>query len=380
MIEMFKSKAVILILLFGLIIRLAIAFGTGSFTQPTVFEYEETAQNIIAGKGFCEQIFGTKYYAYLEPFYPFLVAFFYRFTPFDKAGLIILQIFTSTLLGVIIYLIAKDIFSHAVGVMACILTILHPGLIIYSTQNLHPLIFDAFLFGLLILAFFRVNNLHGIWAYIGAGLVLGITILARSTVILFIPLAYLWLSLNPAHSKKTKFVALFTITLIALVVISPWQIRNQIRFKKFVFISSSKGQLLWRGNNINASGTLWYGDKTYIAAMPEKLKEKIRDKGELEQDRIFREEAFTFIRKHPLTFLRLWGEKFYYFWWFSPYAGNQYPAVWFSIYRFYYSIMFVTFIIGMSRSLCRCSRDISFKVMLPILLMISISLLLVTLV
>jgi len=106
------------------------------------------------------------------------------------------------------------------------------------------------------------------------------------------------------------------------MVISPWQIRNQIRFKKFVFISSSKGQHLWRGNNIDASGTLWYGNKTYTQAMPEELKKKIQDKGELEQDRIFRDEAFSFIRTYPLTFLRLWIQKFYYFWWFSPYAGS----------------------------------------------------------
>jgi len=161
MFKKIEPKIVFLVFLIGLIIKLGIAFETGSFTQPAVFEYEETAQNIIAGKGFCEQIFGTEYYAYLEPFYPLLTAFFYKFTPFDKGGLVILQIFISTLLGVIIYLIAKDIFSPAVGIMACILTVLHPGLIIYSTQNLHPLIFDAFFFSLLVLAFFRTNNKPG---------------------------------------------------------------------------------------------------------------------------------------------------------------------------------------------------------------------------
>lgn len=370
-----EFRIIFLIFLVGIIVRIVFSFITGSLTDPLTFEYEETARNILAGYGFSNKVFGIEYYAYLEPFYPLFVAFFYKFTPFDKTGLLIFQMIIGALLSIIIYLITKNIFSKRIGIAACILTALHPGMIIYSATNLHPLTFDAFFFSLLVIAFLAIHNRPCIWTYIGTGILLGITILSRSTILLFIPLGYMWLYLSPSysHNKKTKLTAIFIITITAFAVVLPWQIRNQIRFKKFVFICSSKGQHFWRGNNINASGTLWYGDKPYTEYIAEKLEKNLSGKNELEQDRIFREEAFKFIRTYPLTFLRLWIQKFYYFWWFSPSSGKQYPSLWFSIYRIYYAIILVAFITGIAIFVGNYKKNILFKGIISILLIISVS-------
>jgi len=79
---------------------------------------------------------------------------------------------------------------------------------------------------------------------IGAGLVLGLAVLARETVLYFLPLAALWLAWRRAGGKRRAALVLAG----ALLVILPWTLRNWVVFRAFVPVSTAGALNLWQGN------------------------------------------------------------------------------------------------------------------------------------
>jgi hypothetical protein len=172
---------------------------------------------------------------------------------------------------------------------------------------------------------------------------LGISILTRATITLFLPLLLIWL-----WRKKMKIFIYryFFILLVTTIIISPWIIRNYFIYHKFVFMQTPSIDI-WVGNNINASGSNYLKDgRTVLESMPKDFIDKVYAADELAKNKIFTDAVYKFIADHPYKFLSLFFKKLYYFWYFSPQTGIEYPRLYLLIYKFLYSFMFLFGIIG----------------------------------
>ena len=79
---------------------------------------------------------------------------------------------------------------------------------------------------------------------LAAGVLWGLAILTRETVLYFVPLAALWLAWRrPGGLRRAALYAG-----AALLVVLPWTVRNYIVFDAFVPVSTAGALNLWQGN------------------------------------------------------------------------------------------------------------------------------------
>jgi hypothetical protein len=96
-----------------------------------------------------------------------------------------------------------------------------------------------------------------------AGLIAGAATLVRPGMLIFLPMAALWLA------GRRQLGTALAFTLAATVVIAPWTVRNVRHYGRFVLIASEGGVTFWTGNHPRARGE---GD---LAANPELKREEI---------------------------------------------------------------------------------------------------------
>jgi 4-amino-4-deoxy-L-arabinose transferase-like glycosyltransferase len=139
-----------------------------------------------------------------------------------------------------------------------------------------------------------------------AGLTAGLAILARPAMLLFLPLAALWLI---AHRRPSLAVAL---VVTSLAVITPWTVRNARVYGRFVLIASEGGVTFWTGNHPLARGEgdlaanpdIKIAELAFRAAHPGLTAEQLEP--------LYYREALHYIARHPLWWLGLLAKKAFY--------------------------------------------------------------------
>ncbi|MDD2751951.1 MAG: glycosyltransferase family 39 protein [Candidatus Omnitrophica bacterium] len=328
----------IFIFIFAFIIRVIVQYKLGAFVHPQTWEYEQAVNSFFTGRGLACDIYGTTYYSLLTPLYPAICILVYYFTAHSFFAMEIIQALVSSSICIVIFLIAARIFGKKTGFLAAILTVLHPGLVIY-TAKLHPLVFDSLLICLVAWLLIRARELPGTLPQLKLGLTFGLSILTRSTMLLFLPFSWLWLIKG---SKKKFLLYIF----ICLLTILPWIIRNYMIYKKITIVSSS-ANVFWRGNNPLATGTSLAASGKPMLEEAKGMMDKIYGKSELEQNRIFWEESLHFIKANPGKFTKLFMKKFFYFLWFAPTTGSEYKKEWLLPYMIFYSLSLFFGLIGL---------------------------------
>jgi 4-amino-4-deoxy-L-arabinose transferase-like glycosyltransferase len=151
----------------------------------------------------------------------------------------------------------------------------------------------------------RSSRAGGPLALLAGGLI-GVGILTRPALLLFVPLALLWLL---RRRRSALAVALLA---AVLAVVAPWTARNYRAHGRFVLVASEGGVTFWTGNHPLARGE---GD---LAANPEIKRTEVefrrRHPGltaeELEP--LYYWEAFGHIRAEPGWWLGLLARKAFY--------------------------------------------------------------------
>jgi len=342
---------------------------------PKLWEYEDIANNILSGEGFQKQHLHTTSYSQTTPIFPFLCAGIYALTNHSHLAMQLFLIILSCLIALLAYWIAKFLFNRTVGLLAAFLVVLHPGLLFYSIYNIHPLNLDSFLMLSVLLAFLITSTRVNLRSAFMVGCIAGIAILSRPTIILFLPLALIWLALSKDLNRKGLLIFCSCLLVVTTVIISTWTIRNYFVYKRFIFVTTDTGELLWRGNNPIASGSaLLPSGESVLENMPEELAEKIYGSSELEQMDIFKNEGLGFIISNPAQAAKLIIKKFYYFWWFSPQSGLSYSRNWFNLYRIYYISIISFAILSLIKIAGNRKSRVFYNASLLILLMLSIAL------
>lgn len=178
------------------------------------------------------------------PGYPYFLAAFLG--PFGSLVAVKwAQVVVSTALVPASSLIATRLFGSRVGLVAAGVVALYPELIWFSVHFWCETL-------LLALWWWAVERLTAADASartspaIAAGLLWGLAILTRETVLYLLPVAGLWLVWRREDSRRWVRAGVFVV--VALAVVAPWTWRNWVKFGAFVPVSTAGGLNLYQGN------------------------------------------------------------------------------------------------------------------------------------
>lgn len=340
------------LLLFALAVGLRILAGVvlDGFHHPALNEYEDIARSMVAGKGYRFYHLGVWYNSFAAPLFGWICAGIYLLGG-TVATVVAFQIVVNSAHAVLIAAMGERLFSSRfAGLAAGVLMAVHPGLIVYSSAKAHDLTFDSFFFTLVLWLFWRLKDQPTLTRAIVAGCAVGLGAHSRGTTVVFLPIAAVWLLWSSPMSQWRGLIGRIVVAgLCAVAVITPWATRNILINHAFVWMLTTDGESLWDGNNPNATGHSYSTPDRIVLDMlpPDQYKEMRAQPNEVAQSRWFTDHAIQFMKENPGQALRLFGIKFYAFWWFSPQSGTLYARNWLEIYKAFYTGVLVLAALGL---------------------------------
>lgn len=297
------KKLLWFILAMALVVSLSHAFyfHLRPFTDSRA--YDQIAMNLISGNGYLQKA-GHDLQTDLAittvgPGYQFFLAGIYKIFGQHWPMVWVIQALWHLLSGLLIFLIAKKLFSQAgdkIGLLAAALFLFNIDLI----ENIGMLLTEPLFIFLSILAvyltinFFQSPDKKNI---IFLGLVLGLAILTRPTILLFCPVIVLFLLFQKNIKPARRWGYAFLLAIIPVLMIAPWTYRNYKVYHYFILTTSAGGYNLWVGNHHGASGEL-------DDATPE-MKDYLVNKGAVATEEKGKAEFFNFIKTYPGEYLKL---------------------------------------------------------------------------
>ena len=232
------STALILRLIFLLEFRSIPLFDTHIMDMKY---FHDWAMSFIGGKGA-----GPVPY-FKAPLFPIFIGFVYSIFGDGPWAIRIVQSVLGSLSVVLTYLISLRLFGKKVGITAGFITAFYSILIIYDAQLLVPCLA---IFLIMLGIYFLVVGIQSNKSlmFLLGGLSLGLSAIARPTILVFIVTAFiflLWVCFKASNLLNKKSVLLFGIGVI--LAITPVTIRNYVKSGEFVLIGSYGGINLYIG-------------------------------------------------------------------------------------------------------------------------------------
>jgi len=328
--------------------KLLAAYYMGNGFHPKVWEYEEISTNIINGKGFLNlwdlepiKRFNIHFRSLQEPFFPILCAAVYFLTNHSIFAMLMLQIFYTSLIPIVLFYISYRIYDLKTAISTGVFSLFLPGITFYSAVNLHHMPLYSLFFCLMLLFALKLADDNRLRNQLLLGVIFGVGFLIRSTTLAIMVFTFLWLWFLLKIEIKKKAMLLLRILALAVIIVSPWVIRNYYVHKKFVLFQTSDALCLYMATNPNATGTLFLPDKRFqLEGIPKEVLAKYDSMTEIQFRDLMKEEAWKYIKQDPLRIAGLSLRRCLYFWWFSPFSGRapgfEYPERYIKLYKMYY--------------------------------------------
>jgi hypothetical protein len=263
---------------------------------PDEYEYHDLSSHLIHGPGF--SLDGVHLTSMRPPGYPFFLAGIEAL----GGGIVAVRIVQFFLIAATILMVCQFCArSQRFGLLPIVtgLVALYPVLF-YIGGTSYPQTLAEFLFmaGILLIT----SREEGLVRKLGGGWIFGALILAVPIFLhtLGVVLAVAWL-LKMIHWKGALVVLMG-----AGLIITPWTIRNAVRFHHFVPIASNSGVNLLIGNSetstpYGGSGNVDLGIYERVANTP--------GYDEVTADRYYQQAAVNWMKHHPTRALVLYFEK-----------------------------------------------------------------------
>ena len=244
----FISIALMLIIFLGLYFRFIYAFeleftdqyNRTKFTQDEQY-YISMVDNFLFVRNYETP---QTYDAQVMPGYPIFLAIIMVMFGTQGVGVLavrVVQALISTGTIYLVYLLAVKLLSNrGAGLIAAALIAFYPSLILYSRFILPEtlyIFFIALYFLIQLKALEKEDNPY----HIGAGALLGISVLFKPMIFVLLPLPYIYMIVKSKYAEQRKtFIRNFVFyTIACCVVLAPWWIRNMITLERFVLLSDN---------------------------------------------------------------------------------------------------------------------------------------------
>jgi hypothetical protein len=277
----------------GVALALRLGYAAVAPPPPVADEtcYDALARSLAAGKGYVEDGVPTAYWTVgcsglMAAFY---VVFGYHYFP-----IIVFQAVLGAATAVLTWRLASLFLDEGPARAAGLIVAVLPSQVAYAAR-LYPAVVFGFVTVIAADVILRSGRLYAAGLFTGAG-ALG------APVALTLPAPFLAIDLLLRRSWKRALVRTLLVGAAAAAVVAPWTYRNWRVLGAFVPVSTNGGVNLWMGNNADADGC--YNFPTSPANPLYMVRDEVR------RDRLGRRLAWDYIRRHPVTFVKLTVPKF----------------------------------------------------------------------
>lgn len=297
------------------------------FAFPGIFAYTEpgvATQGSVAYDEYALNLLETGVYgreagrpdAGLPPLYSTLLSLIYRFFGRHYLAVTGLHIVFDALSISLLYTICRQLFSRRgdwIGVIAGLCFALYPYLIFQNlTLNdtaLWILLFHLFVWLLVLLRERKDFDRRTLLLAAAAGMVLGVSALARSLLPPFALMAAFWLWLHLGW--RETLLRLLPVALFSLIVLLPWLARGYQLYGGFVPIALNSGENIYQGNNRQTLPVFRAGYDAQWVAPPIDAPPKDQP---LARNAALAAAGWRYLREHPARIPELLLKKFQVYW------------------------------------------------------------------
>lgn len=282
--------------------------GKGYFPLHDSQTYQTIALNIIYKHCYC-------YFPHLPtvdraPLWPLVIAAVYALKgPHDINVRLVLSVIGAATC-VLIYLFARDLFGNRIGSIAGLAATIYPFLFIYDgwlySESLYTFLLFAFCYTL-----YRLQRSPNRPLMIVSGILLGLVSLTRPNGLLILGLFIAWalfIGLIKMQSWRMVIQSIVIISLVALVLIAPWTIRNYRVTHMLVPIATGDGKVLVGAYNDTIAnpnfqqgqylGT-WLKPEESVPALFQQFPATCSGACEVTRDAAYKGAALQWIESHP---------------------------------------------------------------------------------
>jgi 4-amino-4-deoxy-L-arabinose transferase-like glycosyltransferase len=307
-----EKKILLLILLLAFFIRFISSYIILE-EMPKTYGWHQIALNVINGNktllqtGYYSREFDMKvvfnYYAVRQPVY---VLFNIIMIYFFKESLFFYILFQSLIATLIVYISFKLFrlkFTGKISILGSLIVCFYPGFVSRVWNATEDNFYMVFILSAIYFIFVYVSKRQ--LRYLRyASLSLGLAFLTRSTILTFVFLLILFMLF---FIKEAKLPVILNSVGIFLLTISPLLIYNFSIYHK-ILISDRDGSLFWIGNNkyiaLQFPGTSI--DEIGLQMSQDLSREdyiKLNNMSHFEKEKFFFQEAFSFIKANPKSYL-----------------------------------------------------------------------------
>lgn len=203
---------------------------------------------------------------FMSPLYPYLIAAVATLTGEPELWVRILQALFGGATTYLVFRIGKERFSPTVGFLASAIVALYAPFIYYDglllTESLQTLLITGHLLFLL-----RAVDSGETRSWIVGGVLLGLAVVTRATVIVFLPVfVVVWIFLRKETRPSPRHIAVFAAAVLLTLV--PTAMHNAAEEGVFIPVTSSFGFNLYAGNNPSATGLYSMTEDVDLTADP----------------------------------------------------------------------------------------------------------------
>jgi len=312
--KLMKRYLLIIILIAAALMRylhLHSIWETPLVTTPIIDSeyYHFWAKSLVMGQG------GVKTVFFMSPLYPYFLSIIYQLFSVDPHYALMVQYVGGLLLIYLIYRLARELFDEKIALTSAVIAAFYQPFIYYEGTLLSAIIILILNAVALLILLHRKSSP---WLHLLAGLLLGLSALARPNVLLFSAglIFFLLVKIKDTGWQKPVFV-----TVGLFLILLPVGIRNLTVGGEFVWTTAGAGMNFFAGNNPDAQGIYWEAPfLTSAEPQAEKqdyLKEASRRTGLhltlYQASKYWLAQGLKFITSHPLAYFQLLLKKLFLF-------------------------------------------------------------------
>ncbi len=338
--EAFVTVPLIVVFCVALTIRVAYNFtvAAGYFPLHDSLTYQNIAFHLVQEHCYC-------LYSHLPtvdraPLWPFVIAVLDRLIgPQDILVRLVLCLVGSGTCA-LLYLFARDLFGERIGIFAGIVSAIYPFLYVYD-----GLLYAESLYTFLLLAFcytlYRMQRSPRLSLIIISGVLLGLLSLTRPNGIALLGLFVVWAGVMykiKVLSWRTALKSVLVVSLLSLIFIAPWTLRNYKVTHTLVPVAVGDGKVMLGAYNYETADPVYqHGYYAGVWIIPsestpwitENFPKECARTCEVTRDNAYKTAALQWIESHLSSMPFLLGQHFMNTWEVVPQeadlATNRFP-------------------------------------------------------
>ena len=297
-----------MLLLFGIAFAVKLLYikllHVSYYLPPDGILYSNIAENLNRGQGFVNTVRNRDYV--VGPIYPLLLAFIYALKG-SYAVVIIVQAFIGALTVVLAYVLGEELFGKKYALVPYGLMLIYPGFSFWGlyvlTETTYVFVITLFLY--LMARYAKEAESPVRWwkkSALYLGLIIGLSNLVRPLLLLFLPVLFVWIYLIQKWKFKQALRDFTVMVIMIILVMSPWWIRNFMRYQTFIAVTNYGAYELYAGNN-PYTDTHQYFDYSLKTLDPE-VEARVNKLPVQAQEKEYSRLAKEYILDHPVAFMR----------------------------------------------------------------------------